>query len=90
MRLADNLLLFKPPDAPTTFYALIHPLSSIQAYRAERLLHLSPSLFLRIRVIMTECKVGNDYNGHMAARISSIFVILVGSLLGTHWNHAFA
>jgi hypothetical protein len=28
------------------------------------------------------CSDGNDYNGLMGARISSVFVILVGSLFG--------
>jgi hypothetical protein len=29
-----------------------------------------------------KCIVGNGYNGHMGARISAIFVILIGSMLG--------
>jgi len=31
---------------------------------------------------MSTCEVGNGYNGHMGARISAIFVILVGSTVG--------
>ncbi|KAK6417252.1 low-affinity Zn(2+) transporter zrt2 [Oleoguttula sp. CCFEE 5521] len=37
---------------------------------------------------MSEC-VGNDYDGRMGTRISAIFVILVGSFLGT-WFPVFA
>ena len=32
--------------------------------------------------VTVECDSGNDYDGRMGLRISSIFVILVGSLLG--------
>jgi len=35
------------------------------------------------------CDSGNDYNGLMGPRISSIFVILVGSFLGA-WFPVFA
>lgn len=31
---------------------------------------------------MSECDAGNGYDGQLGARISSIFVILVGSSLG--------
>jgi len=31
---------------------------------------------------MSECDAGNGYNGQLGARVSSIFVILVGSSLG--------
>lgn len=33
----------------------------------------------------TQCVTSNDYDGRMGLRISSIFVILVGSTFGT--NH---
>ncbi|KAF2837088.1 low-affinity zinc ion transporter-like protein [Patellaria atrata CBS 101060] len=36
-----------------------------------------------------ECELGNEYNGRMGLRISSIFVILVGSCLGA-WFPVFA
>ncbi|KAI1114623.1 ZIP zinc/iron transport family [Nemania sp. NC0429] len=32
--------------------------------------------------VLVECDTGNDYDGRLGLRISSIFVILVGSLLG--------
>lgn len=32
-----------------------------------------------------ECGSGNDYNGRLGLRISSIFVIGFGSLLGMLW-----
>lgn len=38
---------------------------------------------------MSTCEGGNDYNGQIGVRISSIFVILVGSFLGT-WFPVFA
>lgn len=31
---------------------------------------------------MSTCDTGNDYNGNMGARISAIFVILIGSGIG--------
>jgi len=31
---------------------------------------------------MSECNTGNGYDGQLGARVSSIFVILVGSSLG--------
>ena len=38
---------------------------------------------------MSTCETGNDYNGRLGLRISSIFVILIGSFLGT-WFPVFA
>ncbi|KAK3647677.1 low-affinity Zn(2+) transporter zrt2 [Elasticomyces elasticus] len=38
---------------------------------------------------MSTCEAGNEYNGNMGARISAIFVILVGSFLGA-WFPVFA
>ncbi|KAF2769977.1 low-affinity zinc ion transporter-like protein [Teratosphaeria nubilosa] len=38
---------------------------------------------------MSTCEPGNDYDGRMGVRISSIFVILVGSLLGA-WFPVYA
>ncbi|RMZ01363.1 hypothetical protein D0862_06395 [Hortaea werneckii] len=38
---------------------------------------------------MSTCEGGNEYNGQIGVRISSIFVILVGSFLGT-WFPVFA
>lgn len=38
---------------------------------------------------MATCETGNGYDGRMGTRISSIFVILVGSFLGT-WFPVFA
>ncbi|RWA10671.1 hypothetical protein EKO27_g4449 [Xylaria grammica] len=34
------------------------------------------------RSVVVDCDTGNDYDGRLGVRISSIFVILVGSLLG--------
>ena len=36
---------------------------------------------------MSTCESGNDYDGRMGARISSVFVILVTSLFGNNNNH---
>ena len=38
---------------------------------------------------MSTCENGNAYDGHLGTRISSIFVILVGSFLGA-WFPVFA
>lgn len=38
---------------------------------------------------MSTCEAGNEYDGRMGTRISSIFVILFGSFLGT-WFPVFA
>ena len=38
---------------------------------------------------MSTCQAGNDYDGKIGVRISAIFVILVGSFLGT-WFPVFA
>ncbi|KAI0541792.1 Zinc/iron permease [Xylaria digitata] len=35
-----------------------------------------------VRSVLVECDTGNEYDGRLGVRISSIFVILVGSLLG--------
>lgn len=43
----------------------------------------------RTTATMSTCVPGNDYDGRMGTRISSIFVILVGSFLGT-WFPVFA
>lgn len=32
------------------------------------------------------CLTGNNYNGHLGARISSIFVILIGSTAGKSYG----
>jgi len=39
--------------------------------------------------VTVDCDSGNDYDGRMGVRISAIFVILVGSFLGT-WFPVFA
>ncbi|KAK5675982.1 low-affinity Zn(2+) transporter zrt2 [Elasticomyces elasticus] len=38
---------------------------------------------------MTNCNIGNEYNGSLGPRISSVFVILLGSFLGA-WSPVFA
>jgi len=38
---------------------------------------------------MSECDAGNGYDGQLGARISSIFVILVGSSLGIICLHIY-
>ncbi|KAK4958341.1 low-affinity Zn(2+) transporter zrt2 [Elasticomyces elasticus] len=38
---------------------------------------------------MTNCTIGNEYNGSLGPRISSVFVILFGSFLGA-WSPVFA
>jgi len=38
---------------------------------------------------MSQCGAGNDYDGRIGVRISAIFVILVGSFLGT-WFPVYA
>ncbi|KAK3639133.1 low-affinity Zn(2+) transporter zrt2 [Elasticomyces elasticus] len=38
---------------------------------------------------MTDCTIGNEYNGSLGPRISSVFVILFGSFLGA-WSPVFA
>ncbi|KAK5718102.1 low-affinity Zn(2+) transporter zrt2 [Elasticomyces elasticus] len=38
---------------------------------------------------MPNCNIGNEYNGSLGSRISSVFVILLGSFLGA-WSPVFA
>jgi zinc transporter 1/2/3 len=36
-----------------------------------------------VRTVEVECDSGNDYDGRMGLRISAIFIIGLGSMLGT-------
>lgn len=46
--------------------------------------HFPPRL-----VAMSDCPTNNEFNGRLGVRVSSIFVILIGSFLGT-WFPVFA
>jgi hypothetical protein len=66
-------------------YARLFTTIYLQLLKMSKFMSAAAHLVLRDDVggaQLGQCEIGNQYNGHMGARVSSIFVILAGSLFG--------